>query len=138
MKLISCQQIRDALKFKLKLVKENRIWLFDKHYCALSKEEFDELRKTVEPITAEYKAELFDCEDFAHVMSAFIKLTALAVHNVYVKGIAFGEITIRHTVSKEIHTLNFLVTEDKEAFYFEPQSQIFVNGKNYEPIYARI
>ena len=83
----------------------------------------------------QFKTELFDCEDFAHVTSAFVKLKAA---NKYPKGIAFGEITIKHTVSKEIHSLNFLITENEKMYYYEPQGNLFVNGKNYKPFYARI
>lgn len=135
MQVITCQQIRDALKFKLKLVKKDRIWLFDKNFCALNEEEFKKLLDEVKWAKVPFVRELFDCEDFAHVTSAFIKLKAAKK---YEKGVAFGEITVRHSLTKQIHTLNFLVTEDLEAHYFEPQAEIFVNGKNYEPFYARI
>jgi hypothetical protein len=136
MKLISCQKIRDALQFQHGLDGRERVWLFDKHFCGLSKVEFEELLKELNPINAVFKEELFDCEDFAHVLSAMVKLTALKKR--YERGIAFGEITIRHLVTNNIHSLNFLVTEDLEALYFEPQGRLFVNGKNYKPFYARI
>ena len=136
MKKITCQQIRDALKFKLKLVKPNRIWLFDKHYCAVNKDEFKDILKEVEPIKVKYQAELFDCEDYAHVLSAFVKLKAASS---YSYGIAFGEITGRDTLLGNIHTLNFLITESEEAFYFEPMDMEFVEEKDkYSPFYARI
>ena len=134
MKKITCQDIRDALKFKLNLIKPNRIWLFDKHYCAVNKDEFEDILKDIEPIRVEYKTELFDCEDYAHVISAFVKLKAASS---YPFGIAFGEITGRDSVFGNIHTLNFLITEDKNAIYFEPMDMKFIEDK-YDPFYARI
>lgn len=134
MKLITCQVIRDSLKSNLKLVKKNRIWLFDKNYCAIGKNEFEDLRKEIEPINMQFKTELFDCEDFAHVTSAFIKLKAA---NKYPKGVAFGEVTTRNNQTKEIHTLNFLITENEKAYYFEPQTMEFIVD-DLEPFYARI
>ena len=131
-----CQEIRDALKFKLKLVKKNRVWLFDKHFCAISKDEFDELLDSINPMLPQFEEELFDCEDFAHVLSALVKVKAR--EKKYDYGVAFGEITTRHNLTKEIHTLNFLVTDNLDAFYYEPQAYQFVNGENYEPFYARI
>jgi hypothetical protein len=133
MKLITCQQIRDTLKRDNSEVRN--IWLFDKHYCALTIEEYEDILKEIQPINVQFKAELFDCEDFAHVTSAFVKLKAASK---YPKGVAFGEITIKHTVSKEIHSLNFLVTEDEEMHYYEPQGSLFVNGENYKPFFVRI
>lgn len=137
MKLITHQQIRDALKYQLRLIKPNRVWLFDSDYCALSEDEFDDLVKEIEPVNMQFKVELFDCEDFAHVTSAFIKLKAAVK---YPKGVAFGEITTRHLITKEIHTLNFVCFEDGTVRYYEPQGQVFIdNGASYyEPFYARI
>ena len=89
----------------------------------------------IEPINMQFKTELFDCEDFAHVISAFVKLKAAKK---YPKGVTFTEITIKHILAKNVHSLNCLITEDEKALYFEPQGMLFVNGKNYKPFYARI
>lgn len=143
MKEILCQEIRDSLRFNLKLVKKNRIWLFDKHYIGLSKKEFGEVLSSIapiyNPIRDKYGEEVFDCEDFAHVLSAFVKLEALLKKYKY--GIAFGEITTRQLDNRKIiHTLNYLITDNLEAYYFEPQAGIFLDEgeKLYEPFYARI
>jgi len=133
METITCQQIRDALKRANPKVRN--IWLFDKHYVALSVDEFKKVLQTVEPITTQFKDELFDCDDYAHVTSAFVKLKAAAK---YPRSIAFGEITVKHSMSKEVHSLNFMVDDKEKVHYFEPQGRIFVDGDNYKPFFVRI
>jgi hypothetical protein len=125
--------VRDSLKRSNPEIRN--VWLFDKQYCALTIKEFESVVKEIEPITVQFKDELFDCDDYALVTSAFMKLKAAAL---YPRSISFGEITIKHSLTGEVHSLNFLVTEDEKLHYWEPQGQLFVNGDNYKPFFVRI
>ena len=111
------------------------IWRFDQEYAAPSLEEFNKIIEKVEPITIQFQEELFDCEDYALVMSAFVRLKAAPQ---FPKSISFGEVTTKNTLTGEVHTLNILITEDEEMLYFEPQGKVFVDGQNYEPFFVRI
>lgn len=134
MKLINHKQVRVILEAHYPDLRH--VWLFDKEYCAVGKEEFENnILPAVNVITTQFKDELFDCDDYAHVTSAFVKLV---VAKLYPKSATFGEIAIKHAISKEVHSLNFLVTEDDGFHYFEPQGRIFVNGKNYKPFFVKV
>lgn len=150
MKIISYLKVRELLRSELGLIKRGRIWLFDSQYTTLSKEEFSEILSEVDYIKTllnkyypNFTEELFDCEDYAHVYSSFVKLVAasdLGTMPKYEKGIAFGEISVESSMISDpaVHTLNFLITDDEKAFYFEPQANKFVEGLSYKPLYARI
>ena len=132
MEIISRARAIEIMNTKLGLPKD-RFWLFDMQYCAISQDEFENVLQTIEPIKKRFREEGFDCEDFAHVLGARVRLA-----NNYEKNIAFGEITIRHNITRRIHTLNFLITNIFDALYFDPQAMGFVNGENFNPFYARI
>ena len=55
MKLITCQEIRDALEFNWGLEGRERVWLFDKHFCALSQKEMDDLLDEIGPIKMQFR-----------------------------------------------------------------------------------
>ena len=116
-----------------------RFWPLAPDYYTLKKEEFKNLIKHVTPVDYDFVPVLFDCDAFAKVFSGRLKEEAVKSGK-YRPGaaLAFGDITVRHKITKEIHTLNFFVTEDEKAFYFDPQSSTFVNGSNYRPIRAGI
>ena len=83
----------------------------------------------------EFNSANFDCDDFSLLMHARMKLIA----SKFLKyGISFGEITVRHSISKEVHNLNILITDDRKAELFEPQGKIFVDGQNMNPFFVRI
>ena len=136
MKLLTSRDVRDCLKLHWQMPVEARLWLFDTTYCGISVQKFEDIVRQLAPIEAQFAAELFDCEDFAHVFSALVKLQVTGMH--YPKGIAFGEVTVRHTIAKEVHTLNFLIDDKLRPHYYEPQGKLFVNGENFKPFYARI
>jgi hypothetical protein len=132
MKLITYDQVGEIIKRDHP--EARNIWRFDKEYCAPSKQEFGAVLKEVAPIELQFRDELFDCEDFALVMSAFVRMKAALV---FPKAIAFGEVTVKKA-SGEVHTLNILITDKHEVLYFEPQAKIFVDGRNYKPFFVRI
>ena len=133
MKLVTFEQIKNIIKNQHPDARN--IWCFDSQYSAPSLEEFNKTIEKVEPITIQFQEELFDCEDYALVMSAFVKMKAVSQ---FPKSISFGEVTTKNTLTGEIHTLNILITEDEEVLYFEPQGKVFVDGQNYEPFFVRI
>lgn len=134
MKIVTFEQIKNIIKNQHPGVRN--IWCFDSQYTAPNMEEFKEIIEEIKPITIKFKQELFDCDDYALVMAAFVKLKAAVKFH---KGIAFGEITVRNTMlAGEVHSLNVLITEDKKMHYYEPQGKTFVDGQNYKPFFVRI
>jgi hypothetical protein len=133
MKIITFDQIGEIIKKRYPDARN--IWRFDQQYSAPSLKEFKKIINKVDPITIQFEEELFDCEDYALVMSAFVKMKAASQ---FPKSISFGEVTVRDTMSREVHTLNILITEDEEMLYFEPQGKLFVDGQNYKPFFVRI
>ena len=68
-----------------------------------------------------YKAEAFDCDDFARTAGVLVR-------------IAFGNVAVGDAIIKykngSRHMLNVVVTEDKEIVYVEPQNNKIVD-KNF-------
>ncbi len=114
-----------------------RFWPLAPKYYALEKKEFENLIKGVIPVDQEFIDVLFDCDAFAKVFSGRVKEAAAKKFEPGA-ALAFGDITIRHKLSREIHTLNFFITEDEKAFYYDPQPGSFVSGTNFIPIRAGI
>ena len=138
MKILNKEEIRSILEDVLGLPKDlGRFWPLAPKYYALEKKEFEKLIKSITPVAQKFIPVLFDCDAFAKVFSARIKEEAAKRHQPGA-ALAFGDITVRHKVSKEIHTLNFFITDSSWAYYFDPQPGLFVNGANFKPIRAGI
>jgi hypothetical protein len=106
-------------------------------YCTANDDEFKNYLKKIEPIEQEFHPDKFDCDDFALIMSAHIKLV-VAAQNLLPHGLAFGEIVVRNSLSGSVHQLNVLIHDVLTFSFFEPQGKIFVDGKNYKPFFVRI
>ncbi len=103
----------------------------------MEKEDFKKFILSVPSVEQGFIPVLFDCDAYAKVFSGRVKEAAAKKYSAGA-ALAFGDITVRHKKSGEVHTLNFFITEDEDAFYYEPQGSIFVNGENYKPIRAGI
>lgn len=112
------------------------IWRFDKKFVVLPNKQVDEILKGIDVYKNQFKNELFDCDDFALVVNAFVKLEVAKLslpHN-----LAFGEAAMMHP-RIGVHNQNVFITEDFEVKLFEPQAnKIILPGKGEIVFYVRI
>lgn len=127
---ITSDEIVDILKKKWPDLKY--IWRFDPIYTIISKEQLESL---IEPITQKFDSKKFDCDKFSLVTHSQVSLKVAADPR-FEHCATFGQIMMKHTISKEIHAVNILL--DPAIHLFEPQGQHYINGKNMNPFFVRI
>jgi hypothetical protein len=132
MKTIGSADIRTILTAQWPDLKH--IWLFDYLYVAVDEDRFKLILEDVKTIERSFDKNVFDCDDFSHVTSAFIKLAASAI---FKHGIAFGEVAVRQMWGG-VHCLNVLITPNEKVRLFEPQSREFIDGQVMKPFFVRI
>lgn len=130
---ISAQKIRELLKVQFPELRH--IWIFDKRFVLLSRARVDDILEGVDAFKNTYKDELFDCDDFALVANAFVKLKSveLGLPNSW----AFGEVSLVHP-EKGVHNQNIYITEDFKIKLFEPQNNQSTDHNNETVFYVRI
>ena len=144
-KSISAKQTREILKTQWPELKH--IWGFDKRFTLFSSAEIENILKEVTEIINEvsekyfekkmiFSDEKFDCDDFALVTNAFVKLkiaTMELLHNG-----AIGEASMIHPI-KGIHNQNIFVTDDLKVKLYEPQAaKIIEPGQGESIFYVRM
>jgi len=133
MKIVSAREVRKILRKQWPQLKH--IWIFDRKLILLPQEKIDFILKGISVYKQQFKDELFDCDDYALVANAFIKLEVAKLkldHNC-----VFGEAAMVHP-EIGIHNQNVYITEDFKIKLFEPQANktILPNGETV--FYVRI
>ena len=112
------------------------IWIFDRRLTLIpflkAKEILDEstIRNEI------FKNEVFDCDDFALVTNAMVKLETAKLKLKYPW--AFGEAAMIQT-DLTIHNQNILITEDLRVKLYEPQTgEFFEPGEGENLFYVRM
>lgn len=83
-----------------------------------------------------FSDEKFDCDDFALVTNAFVKLKIAAMELLH-NG-AIGEASMIHPI-KGIHNQNIFITDDLKVKLYEPQAdQIIEPGQGESIFYVRM
>ena len=134
MKIVTTSKIRKILKKQWKQLKH--IWIFDRKLVLLSSEQINSILKGIDIYKKQFKNELFDCDDFALVTNAFVKLKVAELQ--FPHNWAFGEVSMMHP-EIGIHNQNIFITEDFEIKLFEPQAnKIILPNKGEIVFYVRI
>jgi len=124
MKTITADKAREILKQKFPGLKH--IWIFDRRLVLLPDKQVEEVLKEIEVYKKQFKDQLFDCDDFALVANAFVKLR-IAERNLPYNW-AFGEVSLVNP-ERGTHNQNIFITEDFKAKLYEPQnSEITLPG----------
>ena len=129
---ITASKIREVLQCQWPNLKH--IWIFDRKLELLTQEQSEEILQGITVYKKQFKDELFDCDDFALVAHAFVKLKSaeLLLPNSW----AFGEVSLFYP-QKGIHNQNIYITEDLKVKLFEPQTNITTNPNQEIAFYAR-
>ena len=128
--IITSDQIREILGAKWPKLKH--VWLFDSIYTVASR---GAIASLIKPVEQEFDAKKFDCDKFAMTTHSQVSLAA-ASDDRFEYCLTFGQIAYKHSVSKEIHMVNLLLTP--EINVYEPQGGFYTNGENMNPFYVRI
>ena len=86
----------------------------------LPDEQVDEILKAIDAYKNQYKSDVFECEEFALVAHAFVKLKTSELNLPY--NWTFGECSLVHP-RKGAHNQNIFITEDLKVKLYEPQNQ---------------
>ena len=144
-KSISAKQTREILKTQWPELKY--IWGFDKRFTLFSSAEIENILKEVTEIINEvsekyfgkkmiFSDEKFDCDDFALVTNAFVKLQIAAMELLH-NG-AIGEVSMIYP-TKVIHNQNIFITDDLKVKLYEPQAaKIIEPGQGESIFYVRM
>ena len=118
MKTITADKARKILRKQYPQLKH--IWIFDKKLVVLSDEQVDKILQGISVYEQRFKVELFDCDDFALVANAFVKLetSQAALSHPW----AFGECSFVHP-ERGAHNQNIFITEGLKVKLYEPQNQ---------------
>ena len=135
MKNLTANRIRKILKKKWPKLKY--VWLFNSNYTAIDIETFKDVILNLQPIEQKFDSKKFDCDKFALVTQALVSLVTAKDSSIDYD-IAFGQIVIKHKISKEIHAINVLIDSNEKIHLMEPQGRHFVDGVNMKPLFLRI
>ena len=133
MKIITAKEIRKILRRQWP--KLRHIWIFDKKLVVLPDNQVNIILEGIDVYKQQFKNELFDCDDFALVANAFVKIKGSELCLSY--SWAFGEASIYYP-EKGIHNQNIFITEDFEIRLFEPQKNEITLPDNETVFYVRI
>jgi len=134
MKIVATSKVREILKKQYKQLKH--IWIFDKKLVLLPSGQIDSILKGIDVYKRQFKDELFDCDDFALVTNAFVKLKVASLQ--FPHNWAFGECSLMYS-DGEIHNQNIFISENLEVRLFEPQTnKIILPGKGETVFYVRM
>jgi len=132
MKVISAIKINNILREKWPGLKY--IWNFDRKLMLLPiiemKQIFDDLHEM-----PRFRYEVFDCDDFALVAHAFVKLT-IGKKKEYKYNVAFGEALIQ-SPGEGTHVLNLFIADDETIWFFDAQLTQIETNYFCEVLYVR-
>ena len=112
------------------------IWIFDRRLTLVPFSEIKDLLQNSAIRNEIFKEELFDCDDFALVTNAMVKLETAKLKLKYPW--AFGEAAMIQT-DLIIHNQNILITDDLRVKLYEPQTgEFFEPGEGENLFYVRM
>ena len=107
---LSSSQIRNILKSRWPQLKH--IWLFSPMYTAISGGDFEKILNNLQPINQQFNKNKFDCDKFALVTQALVSLATSKDENL-TYDVIFGQIILKHNISKEVHAINIFINSDE-------------------------
>ena len=132
MKEVSTIKINEILREKW--VGLNFIWNFDRKLILLPvikmKQILDDLHEM-----PRFRYEVFDCDDFALITHAFVKLS-IGKNKDYKYNVAFGEALIR-SPGEGTHVLNLFIADDESIWFFDAQLKQIETNYFCEVLYVR-
>ena len=130
-KIIATKQIREILRTQWPGLQH--IWIFDKRLILLPLNQIKTILDSIyKKHRYQFQDETFDCDDFALVMNAYMKIE-IASMNLSHNG-AFGEASMIHS-TMGIHNQNIFITDDLKVKLYEPQSDRTIEPGQGETIF---
>jgi len=133
MKTITASKAREILKKQWSKLKH--IWIFDRKLVLLPPKQIADVLKGIEVHKKQFKEQLFDCDDFALVSNAFVKLKVAELNFPY--NWAFGEVFLVDP-ERGTHNQNIFITEDFKVMLYEPQNNEIIIPTEEIVFYVRI
>ena len=132
MKEVSAEEVRNILRKRWPGLKY--IWNFDRKLMLLPMIEMKQVLKDLHE-TPRFRYEVFDCDDFALVTHAFVKLSIGKLAE-YKYNAAFGEALIS-SPGEGMHVLNIFISDDETVWFFDAQLKQMEKDYFCEVLYVR-